>query len=218
MSFPIIERDPVRLPTLAGHDKELWDTLIELGQIRPQTGHWSADRWRSSTPPNMESHHLESRPTSTYWSMRASSDARSQRSSPTSQRSASTSTGSAPMASRTIPTPPHHDRRACTRRSVRPHRPHHDATGPHTPGSRGHPGTDPLRVRPGRHRQPLGPRPTPVTARSDRRQGARRSSRRRPDRAAPRPRCLALARGRPVRATRSTHERRTASDFDRDET
>ena len=39
MSFPIIERDPVRLPTLAGHDNELWDTLIELGEIRP--GDWT---------------------------------------------------------------------------------------------------------------------------------------------------------------------------------
>lgn len=39
MSFPIIERDPVRLSTLAGHDNELWDTLIELGEIRP--GDWT---------------------------------------------------------------------------------------------------------------------------------------------------------------------------------
>ena len=39
MSLPIIERDPVRLPTLAGHDNELWDTLIELGEIRP--GDWT---------------------------------------------------------------------------------------------------------------------------------------------------------------------------------
>lgn len=39
MSFPTIERDPVQLPTLTGHDDELWDTLIELSEIRP--GEWT---------------------------------------------------------------------------------------------------------------------------------------------------------------------------------
>lgn len=39
MTFPIVDRDPVRLPTLAGHDDELWDTLIELSELRP--GEWT---------------------------------------------------------------------------------------------------------------------------------------------------------------------------------
>ena len=39
MTFPIVEREPVRLPTLAGHDDELWDTLIELSEVRP--GEWT---------------------------------------------------------------------------------------------------------------------------------------------------------------------------------
>ena len=39
MTFPIVDRDPLRLPTLAGHDDELWDTLIELGELRP--GEWT---------------------------------------------------------------------------------------------------------------------------------------------------------------------------------
>lgn len=39
MSLPTIERDPVRLPTLGGHDDELWNTLIDLSEIRP--GEWT---------------------------------------------------------------------------------------------------------------------------------------------------------------------------------
>ncbi len=39
MTFPVVEREPVRLPTLAGHDDELWDTLIELSDVRP--GEWT---------------------------------------------------------------------------------------------------------------------------------------------------------------------------------
>ena len=39
MTFPIVEREPVRLPTLAGHDDELFDTLIELSELRP--GEWT---------------------------------------------------------------------------------------------------------------------------------------------------------------------------------
>lgn len=39
MTFPVVEREPVRLPKLAGHDDELWDTLIELSDVRP--GEWT---------------------------------------------------------------------------------------------------------------------------------------------------------------------------------
>ncbi|MFT6290730.1 MAG: hypothetical protein ACJAR2_001321 [Ilumatobacter sp.] len=39
MTFPFVDREPVRLPTLAGHDDELWDTLIELSDVRP--GEWT---------------------------------------------------------------------------------------------------------------------------------------------------------------------------------
>lgn len=39
MTFSVIDRDPVRLPTLAGHDDELWDALIELSDVRP--GEWT---------------------------------------------------------------------------------------------------------------------------------------------------------------------------------
>jgi hypothetical protein len=39
VSWPIVEREPVRLPTLAGHDAGLWDTLIELCEVRP--GEWT---------------------------------------------------------------------------------------------------------------------------------------------------------------------------------
>jgi hypothetical protein len=39
MTFPLVDREPVRLPTLAGHDDELWDTLIELSEVRP--GEWT---------------------------------------------------------------------------------------------------------------------------------------------------------------------------------
>ena len=35
MSWPIVEREPVQLPTLTGHDAGLWDTLIELSDARP---------------------------------------------------------------------------------------------------------------------------------------------------------------------------------------
>ena len=39
MTFPVLDREPVRLPTLAGHDDELWDALIELSEVRP--GEWT---------------------------------------------------------------------------------------------------------------------------------------------------------------------------------
>lgn len=39
MTFPIVDRAPVRLPTLAGHDDQLWDTLIELSEVR--SGEWT---------------------------------------------------------------------------------------------------------------------------------------------------------------------------------
>lgn len=34
-----IDRDPVQLPVLPGHDDELWSTLIELSELRP--GEWT---------------------------------------------------------------------------------------------------------------------------------------------------------------------------------
>ncbi|MCP4966053.1 MAG: hypothetical protein GY926_12560 [bacterium] len=37
--WPIVDRDPVRLPTLPGHDDELWSALIELSELRP--GEWT---------------------------------------------------------------------------------------------------------------------------------------------------------------------------------
>jgi hypothetical protein len=39
VTFPTVEREPVRLPTLDGHDDDLWDTLIELTEIR--AGEWT---------------------------------------------------------------------------------------------------------------------------------------------------------------------------------
>lgn len=39
MTFPVVHREPVRLPTFDGHDDELWDTLIDLSEIR--TGEWT---------------------------------------------------------------------------------------------------------------------------------------------------------------------------------
>jgi hypothetical protein len=39
VTFPLVDREAVRLPTLAGHDDELWDTLIELSDVRP--GEWT---------------------------------------------------------------------------------------------------------------------------------------------------------------------------------
>ena len=39
MTFPVVDREPVRLPTLTGHDDELWDALIELSEVRP--GEWT---------------------------------------------------------------------------------------------------------------------------------------------------------------------------------
>jgi hypothetical protein len=39
MTWPAVDRQPVRLPTLAGHDAELWDTLLELCAVRP--GEWT---------------------------------------------------------------------------------------------------------------------------------------------------------------------------------
>jgi hypothetical protein len=39
VTFPVVDREPVRLPTLQGHDDELWDTLIELSEVR--AGEWT---------------------------------------------------------------------------------------------------------------------------------------------------------------------------------
>jgi hypothetical protein len=39
VTFPVVDREPVWLPTLAGHDDELWDALIELSEVRP--GEWT---------------------------------------------------------------------------------------------------------------------------------------------------------------------------------
>jgi hypothetical protein len=38
-TWPVLDRDPVRLPTLPGHDDELWATLVELSELRP--GEWT---------------------------------------------------------------------------------------------------------------------------------------------------------------------------------
>lgn len=35
-TWPTVDRDPVRLPTLAGHDDELWSALVELSALRPK--------------------------------------------------------------------------------------------------------------------------------------------------------------------------------------
>jgi len=37
--WPKLEREPVQLPTLPGHDDELWASLIELSELRP--GEWT---------------------------------------------------------------------------------------------------------------------------------------------------------------------------------
>ena len=37
--WPIVDREPVRLPTLPGHDDELWAALIELSDLRQ--GEWT---------------------------------------------------------------------------------------------------------------------------------------------------------------------------------
>ncbi len=37
MSWPTVDREPVQLPVLAGHDEALWDTLIELSEMNPET-------------------------------------------------------------------------------------------------------------------------------------------------------------------------------------
>ena len=33
--WPVLEREPVELPVLAGHDHKLWHTLLELADLRP---------------------------------------------------------------------------------------------------------------------------------------------------------------------------------------
>ncbi len=38
-TWPIIDREPVLLPTLPGHDDDLWTALIELSELRP--GEWT---------------------------------------------------------------------------------------------------------------------------------------------------------------------------------
>ena len=37
--WPILDRQPVRLPVLAGHDDGLWSALVELSDVRP--GEWT---------------------------------------------------------------------------------------------------------------------------------------------------------------------------------
>jgi hypothetical protein len=37
--WPTVDRDSLLLPTLPGHDEALWDTLIELTELRP--GEWT---------------------------------------------------------------------------------------------------------------------------------------------------------------------------------
>lgn len=39
MSWPVVDRAPVQLPTLPGHDDALWATLVELSDVRP--GDWT---------------------------------------------------------------------------------------------------------------------------------------------------------------------------------
>lgn len=39
MTPPVVDREPVRLPTSAGHDDDLWDTLVDLCDVRP--GEWT---------------------------------------------------------------------------------------------------------------------------------------------------------------------------------
>jgi hypothetical protein len=39
VNWPTIDRDPVRLPVLPGHDDRLWEALIELTEVRP--GEWT---------------------------------------------------------------------------------------------------------------------------------------------------------------------------------
>ena len=34
--WPILNREPVRLPILAGYEYSLWETLFELADLRPQ--------------------------------------------------------------------------------------------------------------------------------------------------------------------------------------
>lgn len=38
-AWPLIDREPVRLSTLPGHDEQLWDILLELSELRP--GEWT---------------------------------------------------------------------------------------------------------------------------------------------------------------------------------
>jgi len=38
-SWPVVDTDPVELPTLPGHDDGLWQALVELSELRP--GEWS---------------------------------------------------------------------------------------------------------------------------------------------------------------------------------
>lgn len=37
--WPVVDREPVILPTLAGHEDTLWSTLIEISALRP--GNWT---------------------------------------------------------------------------------------------------------------------------------------------------------------------------------
>ena len=39
ISWPVLNREPIRLPALPGHDDELWVALLELSELRP--GEWT---------------------------------------------------------------------------------------------------------------------------------------------------------------------------------
>ena len=38
-SWPVLDREPIQLPALPGHDDELWAALIEVSELRP--GEWT---------------------------------------------------------------------------------------------------------------------------------------------------------------------------------
>ncbi len=38
-SWPVLDREPIRLPALPGHDDEMWAALLELAELRP--GEWT---------------------------------------------------------------------------------------------------------------------------------------------------------------------------------
>ena len=62
--WPIIDREPVQLPILGGYELALWETLIELADLRPQE--WTLIGRRSDVA---EQH--ASRRATTIWMSRA---------------------------------------------------------------------------------------------------------------------------------------------------